>query len=103
MAKRVKEDEWEPSVGNGDTDVGVVVYEDSEGDRHAIVVPRSVKALKGEALAVVTEIQAESRAVMKARERLDQLVPEARALGVSWNVIAWSTGMATQSAHERWR
>lgn len=104
MGKRARvRDDWEPALGNGDVEVSVVAYESAEGDRQVILVPRSVKALKGEAAEIVHEIQLQSRAAMKARERLDELVPEARSYGVSWNVIGWSTGMTAQSAQGRWR
>jgi len=102
MPKRVKDD-WEPSLGNDDQDVSVRMYEGTDGEMHAVVVPRAVKALKGEAAAVVHEIQMQSRTAMRARQRLDELVPEARAYGVSWNVLGWSTGMTAQSAQGRWR
>jgi hypothetical protein len=104
MGKRAKSDDWEPSLGNDSgEDVAVVMYEDADGGRHAVAVPRSVKALKGEAAEIVHEIQVQTRLAMKARSRLDELVPEARSYGVSWNVIGWSTGMAAQSAQGRWR
>lgn len=34
--------------------------------------------------------------------RLDELVDEARALRMSWNVIGWLTGMTAEGARKRW-
>lgn len=51
----------------------------------------------------LAELEAAAAATVSARERLDVAVAIARHSGASWTDIGRATGMARQSAQERWR
>ena len=71
------------------------------GQQHAVVVPRTVQRLSGEAAEVLYEIQRDALEIEKRRDHISELVPLARDLGVSWSAIGWSIGTTPQAAQQR--
>lgn len=65
-------------------------------------LPTRVRRLPDDALAVVTDIQT----LVVERQGVDRLiaaqVEEARFMGVSWSIIAWSLGMSEAGAKRRY-
>jgi hypothetical protein len=84
-------------------DDGMVAVVRSNGGR-AYFLPRFVERIRGDdAQACIADLQRSVMRIQAERRQLDGLVQEAREVhGLSWNVIGWSTGMAAQSARERW-
>lgn len=50
----------------------------------------------------LTRLREASRAAVQAGRELDAAVAAARAAGHSWAAVGTATGMARQSAHQRW-
>jgi len=96
--------DFDPAVGGveGDEDVRVYVSERRDGHREAVVLPTSVRRLTGERLEVIEEMQRLARQAQWVRMRLDELVPVARELGVSWAAIGFSVGLTGEAARLRW-
>lgn len=97
---RKKQPDFDPAVGAVDHDEEVRVYVDA--DRRAIALPSSIRRMTGERLEIVREMQELARDAEGIRGRLDELVPEARGLGVSWAAIGFSVGLTGEAARLRW-
>jgi hypothetical protein len=104
MARKREGDDWEPAVGSVDPgeEVRVYVSETRDGHRHAVALPASVRRLTGERLEVVETLQDHARQIEFLRGRLDEVVPIARELGVSWAAIGFSVGLTGEAARLRW-
>lgn len=97
--------DFDPAVGGVDLGEDVRVYlseRGNDGHREAVVLPASVRRLTGERLEVIEEMQGLARQAEWVRKRLDELVPEARELGVSWAAIGFSVGLTGEAARLRW-
>lgn len=70
----------------------VAIMRTPEG--HALLAPRSIRNLKGEALEVVADLQATVGRIQQDRARMLSLMAEARSLGVSYSAIGWSAGLS---------
>ncbi len=98
---RGKRDDMDPvRSGRDGVDEPVEVRRLAGGD--AVLIPRALRGLTGERLELVSEVQHVAVEISRLQDRVDELVPELRAAGVSWNGIGWCLGMAAQSAQERW-
>lgn len=53
-------------------------------------------------LSVLGEIALRSEQAAKVRQRLIDLVDEARTIGISWSQIGKASGISLQAAHRRW-
>lgn len=96
-------DDWEPRLGGAiDGPVEMAVMVGPDGQRHAVVLPRSVAKLEGEAAEVVSQLQHAAADAEKARRRVERLVLEAREVGASWDAIGWSVGVTGSAARQRW-
>lgn len=85
-------------VQEGD-DVGILM---TPGGK-AMLAPRALRSLRGEALEVAAAIQRTHMERARLLAQLDeQLVPEARELGVSWDSIGWCLGVTGRAASMRW-
>lgn len=104
VAKRKRVDDFDPAVGAVDPgeDVRVYLSESVDGHRQAVALPASIRRLSGERLDVIHEVQDVARQMELLRAQLDQLVPEARELGVSWAAIGFSVGLTGEAARQRW-
>jgi hypothetical protein len=90
-------------LGNDDdaeTSDGVQIMRTAAG--RGVVLPRSLRGLKGQAAEVVSELQRTAVAIGQAQDDLGHLVAEARAHGVSWAGIGWSVGTSGEAARQRW-
>ena len=90
-------------IGNGDESEvadGVIVRRTPGG--RAVLVPRSLRNLRGDAEECMAEVQKAVGVIHEAQQDLDQLVTEARDLGVSWGGIGWCVGTSEQAARQRW-
>ena len=96
--------DFDPAVGAVDPgeDVRVYVSGVEDGHRQAVALPASIRRLTGERLEIVGEMQQIAREAEYLRGRLDELVPEARELGVSWAAIGFSVGLTGEAARLRW-
>jgi hypothetical protein len=94
----------DPSVGATDTDedVSLIVATDGEGNRHAVVLPRSISRLSEHQTFYVKALQRNAIQMEGLRQALDTLVDEARDEGVSWSAIGWSLGTTGEAARQRW-
>ena len=99
MSRKIVPD-FDPAVGAVDPGEDVRIYVGA--DRRAVALPASIRRLTGERLEVVEEVQHVARQMEYLRARLDQLVPEARDLGVSWAAIGFSVGLTGEAARLRW-
>jgi glyoxylate carboligase len=99
-------DDFEPvHIGNeehGDEDVTVQVTTDGNGMRHAAFLPAGIGRLGPEGLGMVSDIQHVVEKIREGQEQLEQLVLEARDLGMSWGSIGWSVGTSEAAARQRW-
>lgn len=85
-------------------DEGLILRVDTtpDGVRHAALVPRSIKGATPEQGAYLSAIQKTSAEMAELSERLDHLVPEARAEGLSWEAIGWVLGTTGSAVRKRW-
>lgn len=99
----MRNDEWEPSLGGDESDqeVSVTAFEDEDGHRRVLVLPKSLRRLEPEQQDVAWELQQAVVQAMRARELVEQLAAEAREAGLSWNVIGWCVGTSPQAARKR--
>jgi hypothetical protein len=92
-----------PGGENTDPDVlglGVTVVRSANGG--AYFLPRSITRLTGEAEVTVHALQEAATHRAQIDEDIEQLVSEARELGVSWAAIGWSVGTTGEAARQRW-
>lgn len=95
--------DFDPAVGAVDPGEEVRVYVSGREDgNRAIALPASIRRMTGERLEVVRELQEIAREMEGWRDRLDELVPVARELGVSWAAIGFSVGLTGEAARLRW-
>jgi hypothetical protein len=71
-------------------------------DGQAVLVPSSAAHLGDVQTALLSELQHAALAARRAREELDALANAGRAGGLSWPLVAWSTGMSVEGAKSRW-
>lgn len=74
--------------------------EELDGNEHGALY-RRWRAHVDEAIPELRVAEA-AVAATDERDRLDDAVGLARAVGTSWNAVAAAAGMSTQDAHERW-
>lgn len=102
MARRSREADFDPvDVGNeefGDEPIAIV-----KGRTAASFIPASIARLDEDQAEVVGQIQHVALAIADHQDMLDNLVGEARDLGVSWSAIGWSVGTTSQAARKRWK
>jgi hypothetical protein len=79
---------------------GVMVRRTGSGA--ALLVPRAVSGLTGDAADVVAELQTFVLHRYEVEEAITTMVAEAREYGVSWSVIGWSVGTTAEAARQRW-
>lgn len=96
--------DYDPAVGAVDPgeDVRLYVSQGRDGHRQAVALPASIRRLTGERLEVIEQMQRHARVAEHARLSIDELVPEARELGVSWAAIGFSVGLTGEAARLRW-
>jgi DNA-binding IclR family transcriptional regulator len=75
---------------------------DRAGSGRAMVVPAAARRLKGHAAELVAELQMSALLAQELRQHIDELVPAARANGVSWNMIGWCLGISGVAAMKRY-
>lgn len=85
-----------------DGGIEIRVLTDSEGVRSAVMVPRSLRTLDEETHGLAVELQRHVMDIDRARQAIDEIVPQLRDAGVSWDAIGWLTGMVGRSAQNRW-
>lgn len=85
-------------------------YDDFEGDhRHVVVtpgglaaiVPKSVQRLGGEALEHFAWLQRTRIDLDMLEAKIEQAIPHARGLGLSWSTIGSALGMTGEGARQR--
>lgn len=95
----------DPAAGFAGYSVGTFTDEDVEIRRlhgRAVVLPRSLSRLRGDALEAICELQ---QHVLKIRELEGGLlarVADARESGASWHAVGWSVGTTGEAARQRW-
>ena len=67
-----------------------------------VLLPASVKRLKGEQLEVASQIQSVAAEIGRLQDYLSEGVDWGRQIGLSWNVIGWSVGTTGEAARQRW-
>lgn len=67
---------------------------------HAVLAPRSIRNLRGEAVEVAAELQATVAAVEQGRLRAYELASELRSLGASWGAIGFCLGVSESRARQ---
>ena len=106
MAKRgqVELEDMHPMRDEEATAKGVQVrmVTDSDGQRHAALVPVAFSRLSQEAVEVVSDLQKKALELQELKEQIEGLVIEARNVGASWEVIGWSVGTTGSAALKRW-
>lgn len=97
-------DDWEPALGIDEPaeDLEIRTRDLPTGERHAVVVPASVRRLTEEQSELVYGLQQRAMIAQQMRQQIDELVPEAREAGCSWAVIGWSVGLTGEAARLRW-
>lgn len=86
-------------LGNDeDTDLAVMRLPDGR----ALLLPRSLRKLSGEAREVVADLQHVVAEIQRLGDQVDGLVDEARNLGVSWEGIGFCVGTTGRAASMRW-
>ena len=89
-----------PGVDPDAMGLGVAIVR--TGDGSAVVLPRAVRGLRGEALEAAAELQRVAVHRTELDEQMGHLAGHLRDLGVSWGVIGWSVGTTAQAAQKRW-
>lgn len=83
----------------GEDQVAVVRFRTGPG----LFIPnRMQRRLSSNALRLARDIQAAAAQRERLLESIDRLVPELRAAGASWAVVAWVTNMTPAGARKRW-
>lgn len=72
------------------------------GPGRALFLPIAVKRLTPDKLEVLADLQHIVLERQKLLGDMEEVVLAARSMGLSWNVIGWSTGMTGQAARKRW-
>lgn len=98
--------EFEPvNVGTGDhTEDGVSLYRATgpDGKQHAALMPKALGKLGKEGILMASDIQHTVISIRKQQEELEELIEQARDLGMSWNSIGWCVGTTGDAARQRW-
>lgn len=71
------------------------------GERTAVLMPRAVSKLQGEARLTYRYLQDAVMGLAEAQRRVDSAVGACRLHGISWNSIGWVLGITGQSTRER--
>jgi hypothetical protein len=102
MAVHDVEEDWsEVRLGTSEAaEEGVVLMRTQNGG--VVMLPKSLRDLRGEALEVTQEIQDARAQMHELQARVDVLVETARDLGLSWNAIGWCVGTTGDAARRRW-
>lgn len=67
-----------------------------------VLMPVSVRRLRGDALEAASDIQALAAEISRLQGRLADGVENGRQVGLSWGVIGWSVGTTGEAARQRW-
>jgi hypothetical protein len=73
-----------------------------DGRAAAFFAPRAYKRLNDEGQQVLGALQSIAAQIHEMQGHLDEHVLEARELGASWDLIAWSVGTTGEGARKRW-
>lgn len=87
------------TIGSPDYEGDVMLVTDGE---RCGIMPKSFKRLPDDVQALVMDLEGEARALMRARESIDELVPVLRDLGVPWGLIGFCTGLTEAACRKRW-
>lgn len=71
-------------------------------DGDIVLLPVSVRRLKGDAREIASDLQAVAGQISGLQGRLAQGVAYGRQVGLSWGVIGWSVGTTGEAARQRW-
>ena len=71
-------------------------------DGGVVMLPASVRRLKGEQLEVASQVQALAAEIGRLQDHLGEAVDWGRQIGLSWGVIGWSVGTTGDAARKRW-
>lgn len=66
------------------------------------VTPAAVARLGGLGRQTLADLQTHALALETMQRHLDELVGDARYVGVSWALIGWSLGLTAEGARKRW-
>lgn len=67
----------------------------------AAIVPRSIRRLGGESLEIFADLQHAALLIQQTERDIVELVPAARAFGVSWSAIGAALGITGEGARTR--
>lgn len=68
---------------------------------HAVLAPRSIRSLRGEALEAASDLQHTVSEIERLREQAYGLAYELRVQhGASWSAIAWCLGLSESRARQ---
>lgn len=92
--------EFVPYTSGTDFDLEDVVLMVSES--RAVILPRSLSRLGGEARAEARSLQQLGLQLQEIAEQIDAQVEQCRESGVSWSGIGWCLGTTGEAARQRW-
>lgn len=100
--------DWDIQIGDPQypfgSEEGVVLKmaKGTDGLNHAAMLPSALAKASPELVVVLSELQHTAAEIQRLVGKLDDLVPEARDLGASWESIGWCVGTTGSAVRQRW-